>query len=252
MSKKIDANATYKSIFNPVNSSEATSSVKLVPKAAASKTTNSNTNKTAQTPAAKPAILTHDEIRKRNVGILLNMFKERLKEDEANKKSDQELEELCKRIEQEVNNFSNSKQNPQKYKHQMQKIRSNLNDKANDTFYVKLLSGRIRPEDVARMDSPAMASDKEQLKKQMENKKELNAIYEYNQEVNAEKAKNKLLKKTHKGLAELDMDDCREYLDRFDHGNKLKEDEEVRRSKEAEASEVVILNAGMWCSFFFF
>ena len=189
--------ATYKSIFNPAGDGGATTTVK--PASVKPTTSKAASSSAARVVPPKPvAILSHQEIRKRNVEILLNTFKEKLKDDEANKRSDQELEDLCKRIEQEVNNFNYSAQNPMKYKHQMNKIRINVADKANDTFYVKILSGRIRPEDVARMESPAMASDKEQQKKEMENQKELTAIVEYNQELNAQKIKLKF-KKSHKG-----------------------------------------------------
>lgn len=199
-SKRMDA--TYKSIFNPAGDGAATTTVVkpvLKPTTSKAPAAANSSAPPARVMQPKPAILTHQEIRKRNVEILVNTFKEKLKDDEVNKKSDQELEDLCKRIEQEVNNFNYSVQNPMKYKHQMNKIRINLADKANDTFYVKILSGRIRPEDVARMESPAMASDKEQQKKEMENQKELTAIVEYNQELNAQKIKLKL-KKSHKGI----------------------------------------------------
>ena len=117
----------------------------------------------------------------------------------------QELEDLINNIENEFYTFfqSNSKGYREKYKI----IALNINDEKNDSFFLKILHGKIAPKDLPRMKNEDMASDERIAQLQREREKDLEIREHFSNEI-AESAV-RLVRGEHveKGLPNINEDD---------------------------------------------
>ena len=161
--------------------------------------------------------------RDKGVQDLVRLFKNRSK-DNIN---EEELKNLCKNIE---NQLYQQIKDRKKYIQKIRLIKNNLINVKNETFYKKILTGEIKPEDLANMEARNMASDKVIEERLNEKQKELKRIQDHSNELNATKARIRLFGAINKGLYALNEDDCKEFL-----GNQAK--------SAPEPIETVVVNS---------
>jgi hypothetical protein len=151
-----------------------------------------------------------EEYRLKNVEYLVLKFKDRVKgNDSVNKISDKDLAILCEKIEEELCTQIEIRE---KYDKKIKSIKFNIADAKNENFYMKILTGSIKPADLPGMESSEMASDEAIEKRNNERKKELEKIEQYTIEQNIDISKAVLAETTKKGLNGLNKEDCKEFL----------------------------------------
>jgi hypothetical protein len=140
---------------------------------------------------------------------ILFRLKTRMEKNNKNAQlTQQELEDLINNIENEFYAFfqSNSKGYREKYKI----IALNINDEKNDSFFLKILLGKIAPKDLPRMKNEDMASEERIAQLQREREKDLEIREHYSNEI-AESAV-RLVRGEHveKGLPNISEDDFKQ------------------------------------------
>ena len=121
-----------------------------------------------------------------------------------------ELEIIVNQIEAEYHKVFAS--NSENYIKHYRQLIFNINDKDNDTFYLKVLTGKITPEQLPKMKNEEMASDERTAERQKVRDSDIEQRVNFSNEIAKNRA-NMVLKKTlEKGLPQIDEDDCREVL----------------------------------------
>ena len=102
--------------------------------------------------------------------------------------------------------YENFMENYEKYRKKIVAICSNICDINNDTFYKKLLNYEILPDVLARMETLAMASENKIKERELEKEKDLEVLVKIAED---NQTSNKIIKKTHKGEIEIELNSPR-------------------------------------------
>jgi len=94
-------------------------------------------------------------------------------------------------------------ENYEKYRKKIIAICSNILDVNNDTFYKKLINYEIKPDELARMETSAMASENKIKERELEKEQNLKVLLKKIAEDNQNNTK--IIKKTHKGEIEIEV-----------------------------------------------
>jgi hypothetical protein len=123
-------------------------------------------------------------------------------------------------------------ENYEKYRKKIIAICSNILDINNDTFYKKLVNYEIKPDELARMETSAMASENKIKEREMEKEQNLKILLKKIAEDNQNNTK--IIKKTHKGEIEIEVNSSSiSYLEENSEPSKEKETTFVQKISPA-------------------
>ncbi|RNA33526.1 hypothetical protein BpHYR1_050314 [Brachionus plicatilis] len=128
---------------------------------------------------------------------LFKSFKDRVEHAGHLDITDQHIDSLCHQIEQQIHNqFSETNE----YSNRVRVIRMNVNDKANKTFFKKILTGQIKPDQLPLMDKNEMKDD--DLRRQDEEflRQDLKGRIEQSNELNEDIRKKQEALRVRKGI----------------------------------------------------
>jgi hypothetical protein len=147
----------------------------------------------------------NDDQRKHARHILRNKLKKKIANKHLEKFYDSNyIKNIVKMYEESI--YEHFSSNYRKYSLKIKAISSNIQSIENNTFFKKILNKQIKPNDLARMNTTDMASDeriKERLKAIQQDIKDRESLA-----VDLQKS-NKIIKKTHKGEFEIDLNGSR-------------------------------------------
>ena len=113
-----------------------------------------------------------------------------------NKIENVNIDKLVTVIELEVYKFFSN--DPKKYSIRSRSIIANISTKANNTFYLKVLNGKLAPSQLPRMEVSEMADDRVSEQRAKDQQFDIEQRIKYSDECNIEKSKPRI-KLTHKG-----------------------------------------------------
>ena len=124
-----------------------------------------------------------------------------------------ELDGLVNKIEDEFHIFFNS--NEKGYREKYKAIIMNVIDEKNDSFFLKILHGKIAPKDLPRMKNEDMASDEKIAERQREREKDIERCVDYSNELAKNCVSLVLSEHVEKGLPKINEDDFKEIANNF-------------------------------------
>jgi hypothetical protein len=122
------------------------------------------------------------------------------------------IAQIVERIDNEL--FKVLKDNYSSYNKKFRSIQFNVNDKSNNSFYKFLIDGSIKANELPKMKTCDMASEKKKDERKLQEKNDINAIVMAVEQNNDEiKKRGLFLKKTHKGEVEIGGNDVGAFIE---------------------------------------
>ena len=179
-------------------------------------TTSTSTSKQINVPHThKPAVkkvyyTTNDSNRLKAIDLLTKRFRTRINNATEqvrveNKLNAVNLNKMAAEIEQEIyNTFPND---VKKYNSKSIAIALSISNEKNSTFYLKILTGKLTPAQLPKMETIEMADDKVSEQRAKDQQFDIEQRIKYSDECNIEKSKPRI-KYTHKGELYTNQDNC--------------------------------------------